>query len=283
MSRELHETAYKKFWDRLEVGDLAKPVLFPYELCRDVQTRNWPTFTGLMVSGELQESINQLNRWSMHLYWLRAWDDVLLGYDEIDAWKIRNQFVEAIAHFCIFQPSAARDRLGRIASNAVHQANLATINGYRDELEQDRRRSGKHLKRYEVERQLNMTGVHWTSTVALLQALQQLDDSDCRKRTFDFRNRASHYIAPRIEFGFVTSITREIVPATEMVKQPDGYYRAEEISGKKVVSYGFGETSPLPLKEVIDANWVQHQRAIHAHGCYSSLLVEMLATMPANS
>lgn len=279
MSRELFEDAYRKFWDEIERRPIPRFSLHPYELCEEVGRGSWLTFTEMMVSGELQEAINLMNAWRSNLFHLDIWSKVLLAYEEHDARSIQLHFVEPIAFFCMHQPSAARDRMGRIATNSIHQANLATDPNHKDRLDQDKKKPGQFQSRREVEAQLKRICDRWLHGKSLVSVLKKLDSSRYRKQTFDFRNQASHFIAPRIEAGIVQPVTRQLVPRTEMVMQSDGTYRLENVADETAVSYGIGGIMPLSLDKVIEANMAEYQFASELLQVYSELLREILATM----
>jgi hypothetical protein len=282
MRRELFEGAYRKFWDLIEAQDIPRYQCNSYDLGDLVGKAEWSVpFVGFMVSGELTESINQLNAWLRNLEDVKVWAAILAEYDEKEAWSLRNHFVEPMVHFCLLQPSSSRDRLGQVATNGIHQANLSTKHGYKDVLDQDKRKPGNFLRRNEVEMQLQRLAKEWANGDRLLTALQSLDSENYRQQTFDYRNQASHFIAPRLELGEVQIVTRNVVPADHMVQQADGSYRLEEIAGKKAVSYAFGGTRPLTLAEIIDANSREYGFAVATMQAYSDLLREALAQIPA--
>lgn len=282
MRRESFEGAYRKFWDHIESHETPRYQNNSYEICDLVREAEWRIpFVNMMVCGELSESINGLNAWLRKLANLQVWSEIISDYDEDEACNLRSHFVEPMVHFCLLQPSSTRDRLGQVATNGIHQANLSTKPGYKDALDQDKRKPGRFLRRNEVEEQLQRLAKDWTNGDRLLAALQSLDSENYRQQTFDYRNQASHFIAPRLELGEVQFVTRSIVPATHMVQHADGYYREEEIAGKKAVSYGFGGTRPLTLAEIIEVNSREYDFAVAALHAYSDLLHEVLAQMPA--
>lgn len=277
MGRELFEGAYRKFWDRVESCKTPLCRNNSYAICDLAGETDWHPPVGLMVGGELRESINELNAWRRNLANLKDWSEILADYDQNDAWALRNHFVEPMVYFCMLQPSSTRDRLAQVATNGIHQANLCTQAGYKDVLDQDRLMPGKFLGRPRTERQLARLAKHWAGADRLLAALQSLDSESYRQQTFDYRNRASHFIAPRLELGEVQFVTRSIVPATRMVQQPDGSYRQKEIDGKKVVAYDLGGIRPLTLNEIIETNSCEYHFAIAALDAYSDLLREIVS------
>lgn len=283
MGRELFEGAYRKFWDHIESHESPRYQNNSYEICDLVREAEWRIpFVEMAICGELSESINTLNSWLRRLADLKVWAEVLANYGENDAWSLRLHFIEPFVHFCMLQPSSTRDRLGQVASNGIHQANLSTKPGYKDALDQDKRKPGRFLKRPEVEAQLQRLAKDWSNGDRLLAALQSLDSENYRQQTFNYRNQASHFIAPRLELGEVQFVSRRIVPARHMVQQTDGSYREEEIAGKMAVAYElFCGIRPLTLAEIIEANSREYDFAVAALHAYSDLLREVLAQMPA--
>ncbi len=77
----------------------------------------------------------------------------------------------------------------------------------------------------------------------------------------NFRNLASHAIAPRMNVGYTGMVVRTVVPATTMVQQENGSFKSEVIPGKQAVSYGFGGTPPLPMRDVFAANLEEFEKA----------------------
>lgn len=277
MGRDLFEGAYRKFWDCIESRVTSRYQRHSYQLCDAVREVDWCIpFVFYMVDGELRESINDLNSWQKALDTLELWSGILADYNEEESWALRHEFVEPVVYFCMHQPSSTRDRLTQVATNGIHQANLNLLDGYKDVLKQD---NGKFLSRKRIESQLSHIAGHWTGGHRLLASLQSLDSKRYRQQTFNYRNRASHFIAPRLEFGEVEFVTRSIEPHEEMVLQADGSYRFKQVPGKMDISYSFGGIGPLTLKEIIEANSREYELAAIALDAYSDLLREVLAAM----
>jgi hypothetical protein len=279
MSRAFFEKAYRRFWDHLDSQQPRDPPR-SYDLCQNLEKARWSvTFVGLMVEGELRESINLVNAWTRHLLELEAWSTVLRTYSEDDAWSLRTHFVEPAVYYCMLQPSSTRDRLAQVATNGIHQANLRTVPGYKDELKQDKLRAGRFLGRKEAENQLAEIGKHWIANDRLLRALRSLDSEEHRENTLHYRNEASHFIAPRLELGEVQIVTRDIVPDQKIIERDDGTCRFEDIPNTNTVSYRVGGIRPLTLAEVIESNSLQLQLAKKALEAYSAVLREALTAM----
>lgn len=112
--------------------------------------------------------------------------------------------------------------------------------------------------------------------------LAALDSKAYRTFTRNFRNLASHAIAPKFEFGYTNMVTRSIVSATNLVRQGDGTYSAVDDPTKKCVAYGFGGTPPLDLREVLNANTGEYRLAAQAFNSYQTLLIELMEKLRAS-
>lgn len=277
MRRELFEEAYRKFWDFIEAQEMPRYQCNSYDVCDLAWSAEWRIhLIGFMVDGELRESINELNAWLRHLEDLKVWLEVLKSYDEEDAWSLRLHFVEPLVRCCMLYPSSTRDRLGQVATNGVHQANLCVDADYKDCLDQDKLKPGQFLSRRRLEAQLAKLVKRWATGDQLLTALQHLDSETHRQKTFDYRNEASHFIAPRVEVGEVQFVTRRRELFPELVKQEDGITRLIENPEKTCVAYGFGGIRPLTLAEIIKINSQEYDFAVAALAAYSDLLREAL-------
>jgi hypothetical protein len=280
MSRELLEAAYRSYWDHVEAIPVPRFGLHTHDLCDQVASVRWYCDRKDLVSGGLQEVTNLLNDWRRRLFQWGVWVDVLDGYGDEDASEIRHHFVEQIAFYCMFQPSAARDRVARMATESIHQANLTVDRSYVDRLDADDPNfRGKYLRR-NIEGQLNRLGSRWTKASELLEALRRVDTEKYRQRTANWRNRASHSLAPRFEEGYVGMVERSIVPLTRSTEQADGTFRLEEVPGKSAVSYGWGGSPPMPLRETYLANLEQYEGMVQAHKAYEELILEFLRVLP---
>jgi hypothetical protein len=280
--RTLYERAYSLFLDRLEVASTPKNFPLPYGLAEEVMQANWPhmPFVDHMIAGELTETTNQLNAWGDWLLHLSLWAEVLSEFDEQDAWTIQHSYIDPLAQVCLTQPSATRDRFGHIATDAIHQANLCTVEGYKDHLIQDDRT--RPLSREERENQIKIIGARWGKTSAFRQALTSLDTKTYRDATRNYRNLASHAIAPRFRFGITNMVARSIRPVTEMVEQPNGTYVPTPHPSQKCVSYAFGGTEALDLQEVHRLSRQEFDQAVRVFNAYCALLRELLSALPVD-
>lgn len=273
------QDAYLCFLDEREFFEAPPEFPLSYDLCDLVREKKWKCvpFIEIKISEELRETISQLNAWHYNLINLEIWLNVLRRYNEEDKWLILYNLVENIVFFCLFQPSSTRDRLGLIATNAIHYANLSIDPQYKDIMDQDKRKNPNvSLLRSDCEKQLSRLGNKFVSYTTFEQKLQAMDSEIYRIKTYNFRNLASHRIAPRFEIGHTDFIKRSRVPSSELVQQCDGSYSIIEDPTRKVVSYGIGWTSPLTLNETHRINKEECILAISAFNAYQDLLKELL-------
>lgn len=275
--RELYESAHSMFMDKLEV--FIDKIEFPlsYDLTDEIREVSWgSSMMSFAVATELKETINQLHCWYGYLVDLSLWTEVLDAFEGNDRWYIRQQYVEQLAYYCMLQPSATRERFGMIATTALHQANLQLREDYNDHLDQDGK---KYITRRFREEQLPILGHDYRCFQRFLQALRNLDNKSFETASRNFRNLASHGIAPRFEQGETSFVNRSVEPWSDLVKQPCGGYLPVSHPTKKAIWYGFGGTQPLTLQQVFNASWNEYLKAIKLFHSYQSLLREILTTI----
>lgn len=280
---DLLRAAFNAYMLRQSSGGL-EPLdsYLPYGL-EDIDRRQWQLLGNEMVEDELNELTNILNHWHGSLQRWHAWNCVIATYGTDDAWQLRREFLEALAHHCLLQPSAIRDTFTFVATNSMHQARLASSKTYRDFLEGDPELPNvkpKHLTRRLKEKRLADLTSHWSESNAFMSSLREIDDGHYRRETSDYRNLASHSIAPRLGIGITRAVVRSVVQATEMTEQADGTFKATPISGKMSVSYGFGGTPPLDMERARTVNLEQFQRARICYLSYRNVFAAALASMP---
>src|SRR5690349_1291874 len=107
----LGSQAYCRFQGQLSRMRSQHPGLTSYEAVeRAKETKGtMPWWWG--APGEIQETINSINSWSVRLHEWAAWNWVVDSYDtEEDKWDVLNHFVEPVAFYCMLQPSSLADR-----------------------------------------------------------------------------------------------------------------------------------------------------------------------------
>ena len=286
MTSEQRRSVLGSFLDRYENGSalLPDPDALPYDPVPSIHTAVWHLpFVDQMVTGELREITNLLNQWKGALRRWNAWNEVSNGLPEEVRWGIEWEFIEPLAFMCMFQPSAARDRFTFVSTNALHQIRLAVDPKTSDELLGDAK-PPKYRKSYPSRKQKEeqveaMAGASPAGTT-FVAALRALDDDDYAKVTSDFRNRASHAIAPRFSVGITSVVSRERVQRTELQKQPDGTYKDVLVPNMTMVQYGYGGTPALRMDDAWSTNLAQFEIAKRCFFAYVDLLREMTASMP---
>jgi hypothetical protein len=278
--------AFSRHLSKLNAGGIEPKLDYlPYDFDEKIAKHKWHLFGGMMVINELREITNIINHWHGLLLRWHAWNKVIAGYNEDEAWELRREFLEPLAHHCLLSPSAARDALTFVATNSLHQLRLAFGDGYMDQLEGDPATGKKprHLTRAGKELRLKKLVSPWSEGGPLVAAIESLDDKAYREATSDYRNRSSHAIGPRLALGHTQTVTRSVVPATQLKQQPDGTYKDEPLPGKMSVCYGVGGTPPLDMEQARKDNLVQYLRARGGYETYRRLLFAQMAQLPKST
>lgn len=245
----------------------------------EVDNFSWQLLGGMLVKDELQELINLMDHWQHSLRKWHAWNDVAASYEAEEAWELANEFVEALAHYCLVQPSAMRDAFTFVVTNAMHQVRLCVDRDYQDQMEGDAKAPGepRYPSRRKKEKRLAQVIRFWPESAEFLSSLRALNDEEYQRTTNHYRNLVNHAIAPRLGVGITSTVTRSVVQPTTMVEQEDGTFLPVPVSGKLAVSYSFGGTGPLELEGSWKANLEQYRRARLCYAQYRTLLTAALA------
>jgi hypothetical protein len=257
----------------------------PYDVCTGIEQVRWRNpFIELMVRGDLREMTNDLNQWRSLLRSWHAWLDVMDGYEEQQAREIQFEFVESIAFKCSFEPSATRDRFTFIAINAFHQALLAFDSKNQDKLAIDKKiKKGKHPSRHEKEEEL-ISIFHkskWKDEGDnLLKSIKELDGKEYRNITQDFRNLASHAIAPRFTVGHTNLVSRYFKQTTKLEPIGNGSFEEIYIPESLSLVYGYGGTPPMSMQKIIEANRAEFEKAVNCFNKYIQLIDIVILDLP---
>lgn len=279
----LLRTAFDAYLSQLDGGDLEPTEDYlPYDF-GGVDSLQWQSLGEQMVKDELREITNNLNHWHGSLRRWQAWNTIIQPYDTDEAWELRREFLEALAHHCLLMPSSIRDTLAFVVTNSMHQVRLATSKEYRDYLEGDPKNPSekpKHLTRRQKEKRLADLISIWSVAPAFMASLRKIDDEAYRNITSDYRNQNTHSIGPRLGIGITRTVVRTVEQSTILAKQPDGTYLLTPIPGKMSVIYGLGGTEPLDMEMARAANLDQYRHARACYTKYRSLLTVGLASIP---
>ncbi|MBS0224742.1 MAG: hypothetical protein JSS25_00155 [Proteobacteria bacterium] len=253
------EGAYTRLHDRAEQVRSEVPRLTPYDVLKRTEATQGSFAWGWAAPSEIGEVINSFNAWALQLHVWRLWNDVLQSYpSEDDHWEISSHFIEPVAYFCMMQPASLSERLAISAEFALHQANLYVFDGEKDELDEDKKKPGDYLKKKERIQQLQRLGSRWPRFDAFFEAHKDLNGRIYRERTKNFRNLSAHAFPPRLQFGYLHRVKREVV-------NPD-------VSGGRSVSYTMLEIPPLDFHDMQVANLEEYQKGLVAIDRFLSLI-----------
>lgn len=279
----LLHSAFDSYLNQMKSGGLEPSDHFlPYEFSMIDQCQ-WRPLGDLLVSGELQEVTNKLNNWHRLLLRWHAWNSVIVNYDMANAWELRQEFLEPLAHQCLLEPSAIRDTFTFVITNSMHQVRLITSKNYPDFLEgdpTDPKVSPKPLTRRKKENRLAQLISMWPESKRLMTSLQKINDRAYQRETSDYRNLASHSITPHLGIGITQAVVRSVEQATELVERAAGTFISIPIPGKMSVSYSYGGTASLDMENARLGNLVQYRRSRVCYHDYLCLLSAAIASMP---
>lgn len=270
--RNLLHVAFDAYLVRLCQGELEPSDNYLSYDFSSVDIPNWYSLGKELVKDELTEITNKLNHWQGSLRRWQAWNSVIKPYGTDEAWELRREFLEALAHICLLMPSSIRDAFIFVATNSMHQVRLLTSKGYGDYLEGDPKSPGevpKHLTRRKKEKRLADLISTWSEAPDFMASLRKIDDEAYRNATSDYRNLNSHSIGPRLGIGLTRAVVRSVKQATTMTTNADGACSLVPTPGKMSVVYTFGGTAPLDMEKAFSANLEQFRCA---RTCYESYL-----------
>lgn len=240
-----------------------------------IKQRKWHTLGDAMVKCDLRELTNLINGWSNSLCRWHAWSKVIDGYQELEAWELRSEFLDSLAHECLLMPASIRDTITSVATAAFHQVRLSIDRSYRDYLEgepETPEEKPKLLNRRQKEKRLSRLVRVWPNSNRFLEKLREINTRDYIVATCDYRNLTAHSIAPRLGIGHTRTVTRCVKQAQALEQLDNGSYFLKDIPGKLAVSYGYGGTPPLDLETVRIANLGQYEKARSCYFEYRALL-----------
>jgi len=240
------EDPYSKFViARNKLGSFAPLAPYRWHKLANKLPIEWAAYSQFMQehTSELSNSINEFWR---YLGSLLAWQKVIQTLEGEELHRAIIEHVTPIATLALLMPYAIRSRFIYSIAHLSHQANQLKMEKWSDDLPIDSEIYFKQADEY---------GGKWNSYAKLKLALEKIANKEYSSNTHDFRNRFNHRYSPRIELGLTGLVTRIV---------------SEE--GK--VSYGFGETQPLLIKDISKLLNAQHSHCIDAYGKYQDLVNE---------
>jgi hypothetical protein len=243
-----HYTSFRE--ERNKLGDFAPHAPYHWWNLPDTLPIGWFAYAQFLEehAQELSNSINELRRL---LASLMAWEKLLPRLEEKVLLKTIIEHVSPTSTLALLMPSVIRARFIYSIAHLSHQANMLMIDDWTDDLPID---TEIHFN------QADQYGRQWSSYSPLKAALERIANREYSASTYDFRNSFSHRYSPRIEIGLTGLVSRNI-------------------SKKGKVSYGFGETQPLKLSDIVPLLLQQHSNCITAYMHYQQLVNEQTSAI----
>jgi hypothetical protein len=236
-------TLFKK--ERKKLGKVAPYAPYEWQILNNKLPIEWFAYSQFMQehTSELANSINELNH---HIGSLMAWEAVMPHLKEKEHNRTIINHVSPIATLSLLMPYAIRSRFIYSVAHLSHQANMLKINNWVDDLPVDTEIYFKQADEY---------GREWSAYSKLKISMERIANKQYSTATHDFRHSFNHRYSPRIELGLTGLVTRIV-------------------TSEGAISYGFGETEPLKLKNIIPVLQEQHHHCINSYEKYQILVNE---------
>ncbi len=241
----MSQDAFKKYIEeRTKLGSIAPLAPYNWTCLRSTLPIEWMAYSQFLQehASELSNSINGFRR---HIASLIAWEKVLPGLGEEAKHDVIIGFVSPLATLALNMPYVIRSRFIYSVAHLSHQANRIKPGAWADDLPVDSKIYFEAADKY---------AKPWKKYTKLKVALQKIANKKYEVCTHDFRNKYNHRYSPRIEIGLTGLVSRMV---------HDGR-----------VSYGFGETNPLMLRDINPLLKTQHSLCLTAHERYRALVNE---------
>lgn len=282
--REMVRASLEQYWQQSDQNMSIEPY-FSYQILDNLSRISLPLCRHEHLRSDFQEVINGLNSWKAHLHSWACWNVVIKNQpNEEWAWAIRSDFVEPLAFFCMSQPSSFRDRLTKFSTFAAHYAKLEFDPSYtNDVLEEDKKNFKRlqegskpsYLSREQAKKQLATISRESETAKEIVTAIDFIDSNEYQAKTHEWRNKAAHYIAPRLEFGETQLIERSVSFPYKTVTLENGFVGLIEDKSKMSIGYGIGGCPAIPLTEAYKANAEQYEFSRKAVSACETFLQEM--------
>jgi hypothetical protein len=256
MEDDQYIIAYTKFRSELrKVESIAERM--PY---RWLNLPNPIPCMGMVYFGMLEdyacELANVINQFVNDIENLCAWEKVLSEYGEEERFYLVYEFIEPLCTMCLNFPYVIRSRFIFSATHLSHQANMALLGKHwKDDLPKDNSINFKTMDKY---------AVHWKSYEGLKASMEGLSDEKYQTEVNQYRNKYHHRYPCHIECGLSETFKRNI-----------------NENGR--VSYSFGYSNPLQIKDVIPTLKGQHAAAVKCFKCFQDLVQEQMEKILSSS
>lgn len=186
------------------------------------QSQNDPIYQ-LQQEDFTRELVNHFNQ---YLYWLtrlQRWQLVLQDYTEDEAQELRYEFTRLPLDYCLHFPYVFKSKLTFYATKLCYVKAIADGKMLQRQLKPDDKINSQTLK---------AVAHWWDAGSVVFNAISAIDGDQFRQSTSNYRNKAQHRHAQRLDFGFVTNIFPSFLKGS-------------------LVSYSVGESQPISADEVL--------------------------------
>lgn len=239
----LFKSAYEKLWALVAEGCISLPGRFlPY----DHPSKSKDLIYSLQEGEFTRELLNSINQFSARLNQIALWEEVLSNYDEDQTLELRFEFTSLLLYYCLHQPYEFRSRLIFAATQLCYTHGIDRNLLNKSDVSKDDDINYASL---------NKVAIHWRAGTFLLTAIRELNGSEFRESTNNYRNRAQHRVPPGIDHGHTNVIERTFPPGAR-------------------VAYSFGEAAPLATESLVPLLVGELNLMIGAFEAYRKLVDE---------
>lgn len=252
MDNDQYISAYIKFRGELKKVPSVGEVM-PYDWLNlpDPIPGVWMMYFG-MVEDYSPELANVINQFLSDIEKLNAWERVIPEYGQEEQFYIVHEFIEPLCTICLNLPYAIRSRFIFAVAHLSHQANMGILGkNWKDDLPKDADIEFATVDKY---------AAYWESYKKLKLSMERLADKKYQTEVNQYRSKYHHRYPPHIEFGLSETFKRNI-----------------NENGR--VSYSFGYSNPLQIKDVIPILKGQHAAAVKCFKCFQELVQEQMGKM----
>ncbi len=245
--RELTIGAYSKLHDLIDASSLPLTL----ELLGFDYPEGKNNFIYKMQEDDFtRELVNEFNQFAIQLHRISLWEKIFADYGEDESLELRMEFTTIPLEFCLSTPYSYKSRICFCATKLCY-----TIGLYEKLFDKDLVQSDDKININSLER----VAKYWPSCGELIAALREIDGSDFRASTNNFRNLSQHRHPVRLDYGYTSRVG---------ISFPD--------TGG--VSFAFGQAAPLQTKELLPILITEGMRLRKAFLAYRILVDEHLAT-----
>jgi hypothetical protein len=193
-----------------------------------------------------RELVNSHNHFVLWLNRLAAWERIIGGYSEEDAYSLTFEFVEMPLDYCLHFPYRFKQRITYCATQLCYIAGIAANLVTKDAVHEEEKVALASLE---------AVAGHWQTARPLVKAIRCIDGREFRRATGEYRRKAQHRFPPRIAFGDISFVQRTFPPEHR-------------------VSYSMKVAPPIQVREVLPALAVEAQHCFAAFRAYRALVDE---------